>query len=127
MAIPNNLDGEARNELLTYLVISQLVARARSGEWLAPEHLGESGSLWLRANGANCEIVEQLRSGEESFRVACDLLVFPVMKDIAFLTRMFTDSWRLDYRSPIVRTIFDVCAHHLLGPLDVRRDKWHRP
>lgn len=127
MTIPYNLDGEARTELLTYLVASQLVARARSGEWLTPEHLGESGSLWLKANGGNCEIVEQLRLGEESFRVASDLFVFPVMKDLEFLARMFTDSWRLDYRSPIVRSIFDVCAHHLLGPLDVRRDTRHRP
>jgi hypothetical protein len=127
MAVPYNLDDEARNELLTYLVASQLVARARSGEWLKLEYVSESESLWLKANGGNCDAVERLRLGVESFKVASELLVFPVMKDLAFLTRMFTDSWRLDYRSPIVRSIFDVCAHHLLGPLDVRRDSRHRP
>ncbi|SDI83781.1 hypothetical protein SAMN05216466_13731 [Paraburkholderia phenazinium] len=126
MVIPYNLDDEARNELLTYLVASQLVARARSGEWLTLEHVCESASLWLNANGGNCDVVERARLGEESLRVASDVLVFPIMKDPEFLTRMFTDGWRLDYRSPIVRCIFDVCAHHRLGPLDVQRESRHR-
>jgi len=126
MAIPYNLDDEARNELLTYLVVSQLVGRARSAEWLKLEHLIESGSLWLKANGASCDMVERLRLAGESFSVASELLVFPVMRDLTFLTRLFTDGWRLDYRSPIVRGIFDVCENHLLTPLDVRRDSGHR-
>ncbi|WP_175773467.1 hypothetical protein [Paraburkholderia phenazinium] len=127
MAIPYNLDDEARNELLTYLVVSQLVGRARSGEWLKLEHLIESESLWLKANGGNCDTVDRLRLHKESLQVASDLLVFPVMKDLAHLTNLFTNGWRLDYRSPIVRGIFDVCASHVLGPLDVRIHSGHRP
>ena len=126
MAIPYNLDDEARNELLTYLVVSQLVGRARSGEWLAREHLIESASLWLKANGGNCDLADQLRLAAESGKIASDLLVFPVMKDPTYLANLFTDGWRLDYRNPVVRGIFDVCANHLLGPLVVRRDSWHR-
>ncbi|MEW6346471.1 MAG: hypothetical protein AB1704_38040 [Pseudomonadota bacterium] len=126
MIIPYNLDDEARNELLTYLVVSQLVGRARSGEWLKLEHLIESESLWLKANGGNCNVVERLRLHKESLLVASNMLVFPVMKDPAYLSNLFTDGWRLDYRNPVVRGIFDVCASHLLGPLDVRRDSGHR-
>jgi hypothetical protein len=122
MEIPYNMDDEARGELLTYLVASQLVARARSGEWLTPEHLRESETLWLKANGGNCDVVDRHRLGDESYKVASELLSIPMMKELASLTLMFADGWRLDYRSPIVRGIFDICVHHLLGPLDVRRD-----
>jgi hypothetical protein len=115
MAIPYNLDDEARSELLTYLVASQLVGRARTSEWLKLDHLIESERLWLKANGGNGEPVDKLRLAAESVRIASDLLVFPVMKDLAFLTRLFTEGWRLDYRSPVVRGIFDVCANHLNG------------
>ncbi|MGF6768642.1 hypothetical protein P3T18_001112 [Paraburkholderia sp. GAS199] len=112
---------EARGELLTYLVVSQLVARARSGEWLTPEHLGESENIWLKANGGNCDVAERLRLGQDSSKVAFEMLAIPMMKDLASLTAMFADSRRLDYRNPIVRGVFDVCANYLLGPLDVRR------
>jgi hypothetical protein len=127
MEIPYNLDDEARSELLTYLVVSQLVTRAKSGEWLTPEHLGESESIWLKANGGNCDVAERLRLGQDSTRIASEMLAIPMMKELASLTAMFADSWRLDYRNPIVRGIFDVCAHHLLGPLDVRRESGSRP
>jgi hypothetical protein len=110
MEIPYNLDDEARGELLTYLVISQLIARARSGEWLTPGHLDESENLWLKANGGNCDTAEWHRLGDESSKVASGLLVIPKMTELASLTLMFADSWRLDYRSPIVRGVFDVCA-----------------
>jgi hypothetical protein len=126
MEIPYNLDDEARGELLTYLVTSQLVAHARSGEWLTLEHLDEVGSLWLKANGGNCHVVDRFRLGKESFKVASDLLMIPAMTDPVFLTSMFAGSWRLDYRNPFVRGIFDICANHLLGPLDVRKASRHR-
>jgi hypothetical protein len=127
MEIPYNLDDEARGELLTYLVVSQLVARAKSGEWLTPEHLAESESIWLKANGGNCDIAERLRLGKDSSKVASEMLAIQMMKELTSLTAMFFDSWQLDYRNPIVRGIFDVCAHRLLGPLDIRREGKHRP
>ncbi|WP_175772507.1 hypothetical protein [Paraburkholderia phenazinium] len=123
MTIPYNLDDEARIELLAYLVATQLIGRARSGEWLKLEHLIESEQLWLKGNGGNCDLVDRLRLAADSVKIASDLLAFPAMKDLAFLTRMFTDGWRMDYRAPVVRGLFDVCADHLLGPLDVRSDR----
>ncbi|WP_144161541.1 hypothetical protein [Paraburkholderia sp. BCC1885] len=58
MTIPYNLDDEARSELLTYLVVSQLVGHATTGKWLKVEHLIESENLWLKANGGNGDTVE---------------------------------------------------------------------
>lgn len=45
MTIPYNPDDEARSELLAYLVVSQLVGHASTGEWLKLEHLIESENL----------------------------------------------------------------------------------
>ncbi|CAE6945994.1 hypothetical protein R69608_05523 [Paraburkholderia nemoris] len=52
---PGRLDDEARAELLCYLVVAQLVARARTGEWLRTDHLVESTRIWLAGNGADAD------------------------------------------------------------------------
>ena len=127
MTIPYNLDTEARSELLTYLVASQLVGRAQSGEWLKLEHLIESENLWLKANGGNCDMVDRVRLIAESYKVASEMVVYPVMNDPTFLSRLFTDGWRLDYRNPVVRGMFDVCAHRLLKPSISRRQERRKP
>lgn len=49
---PAELDGQARAELLCYLVVAHLVAFSRTGEWLRTDHLVESMRLWLAGNGA---------------------------------------------------------------------------
>jgi hypothetical protein len=46
MVVRDNLDDEARAELLCYLVVGQLAARARTGEWLRTDHLVESTRIW---------------------------------------------------------------------------------
>jgi hypothetical protein len=45
------LDDETKAEL-TFLVVGQLFAFARSGEWLRALHLIESAQIWLSSNGA---------------------------------------------------------------------------
>lgn len=41
MSKPLNVDLRARAELLAYLVVSHLLARQMSGEWLSVEHLAD--------------------------------------------------------------------------------------
>lgn len=72
-------------------------------------------------------MVERVRLVAESFKIASDIQVCPVMNDLTFLSRLFTDGWRLDYRSPVVRGMFDVCAHHLLKPSISRRQERRGP
>lgn len=43
----HTLDDEAHAELLSYLVVAELVARARTGEWLRTDRLVESARIWL--------------------------------------------------------------------------------
>lgn len=109
------LDDEGRAELLCYLAIAQHVARARSGAWLRTDHLVESIRIWLMANGAKANWPERLRLGSLSERLAFGLRGLPGITDEESLARLFTDGWRLDYRSPIVREIHATCVAELKG------------
>jgi hypothetical protein len=105
----SNLDDEARAELLCYLVVGQLVARSRTGAWLRTDHLVESTRIWLAGNGADADWTERVHLGALSERIALDFSELPRFADAASLARLFTDGWRLDYRSPIVRGIYAAC------------------
>ncbi len=63
MVVRDNLDDEARAELPCYLVVGQLVARARTSEWLRTDHLVESTRIWLAGNGANADWTERVYLG----------------------------------------------------------------
>jgi hypothetical protein len=113
MVVRDNLDDEARAELLCYLVVVQLVARARTGEWLRTDHLVESTCIWLTSNGADADWAERVHLGALSQQIALDFAELPRFADSASLAPLFTDGWRLDYRSPIVRGIHAACEGEL--------------
>lgn len=69
-----NFDDEARAELLCYLVVGELVAMARTGEWLRTDHLVESSRIWLRANGATCDWQDRVALAGAAVRFAPDIL-----------------------------------------------------
>lgn len=50
MSTPSRFDDEARGELLCYLVVGELVAMARTGNWLKTGHLVELAHIWMNAN-----------------------------------------------------------------------------
>ncbi|MFL9993304.1 hypothetical protein PQR34_20795 [Paraburkholderia sediminicola] len=105
----NSLDDEARAELLCYLVVAQLVARSRTGEWLRTDHLVESTRIWQGGNGANADWTERVHLGALSQRIALDFAEMPRFADSASLAKLFTEGWRLDYRSLAVCQIYATC------------------
>lgn len=107
------LDDEGRTELLCYLVVAELVAHARTGEWLRTDHLVESTRIWLAGNGVEANWTERMHLGTLSERIALDFAELPRIADAASLAKLFTDGWRLDYRSPIVRGIYAACKNEL--------------
>ena len=115
MTPPFHLDNEARAELLCYLVVGQLIAQARTGKWLRTDHLVESTRMWLAGNGADADWTERVYLGALSERVALDFSELPRFADSASLAKLFTDCWRLDYQSPIVRWIYAACESELHG------------
>lgn len=113
MATTNHLDDESRTDLLCYLVVAQLIARARSGDWLRTDHLVESKTLWSQANNISPDWLEGVRLASVSAQLAASIWSIDLLHDVDALSKMFTDNWRLDYESPIVRGIHDACAARL--------------
>ncbi|WCM18300.1 hypothetical protein NDK50_12570 [Paraburkholderia bryophila] len=111
---PRRVEDDAeRAELLTYLVVAQLVARARTGGWLRTDHLVESTRVWLGNNGADAGWEERVRLGALSEIVAFDFVHEPRFADPNWLAQLFTHGWRLDYRLPVVRGIYAACENEL--------------
>jgi hypothetical protein len=109
MTDSSNLDDEARSELLCYLVVGQLVARARTSGWMRTDHVVELLTIWLNGNGAQADWLDRLYLRLLSEKIALDFAELPGFADSSWLAQLFTDGWRMDYRSPIVRTIYTAC------------------
>ncbi|CAE6840079.1 hypothetical protein [Paraburkholderia nemoris] len=113
MTDSSNLDDEARSELLCYLVVGQLVARARTGAWLRSDHVVELLTIWQNGNGAQVDWLDRLYLRVRSEKMALAFAELPRFADSSWLAQLFTDGWRMDYRSPIVRTIYTACDGEL--------------
>ncbi|CAB3773771.1 hypothetical protein [Paraburkholderia humisilvae] len=109
-----SLDLRARVELLTFLVVSHLLSRSTTGEWLSAEHVVESTRMWFSANGANADWLQPviLASGalDVAQRVACNS---PSMADIKSVSSMLCENLRLDFRSPLSCSLYEVCLNYL--------------
>ncbi|WP_321818593.1 MULTISPECIES: hypothetical protein [unclassified Paraburkholderia] len=101
------MDEEAKAELLTFLVVGQLLAFARCGEWLRTDHLIESCQIWLSSNGARCNWLDRAKLVEASRPLAEQARALAFPHDEAGLLKLFNlhNGWFLDYRSPIVQEI----------------------
>jgi hypothetical protein len=100
-------------DLLCYLVVSQLVCHAQTGEWLRTHHLVESSRVWVASSKAECGWIERVEIGLMSAGLASQFLAFPMFNDTAALAGLFKDGLQLDSRSPVVKGIYDVCNDHL--------------
>jgi L-lactate utilization protein LutC len=109
------MDDEAQAELLTFLVVGQLLVRARDGVWLRTDHLIESAQMWASSNGAKCDWLERARLVAASREVAERAATGPFPTDEAVLFRLFNikAGWFLDYRSEVVQRLHALCVEHL--------------
>ncbi|WCM21956.1 hypothetical protein NDK50_12470 [Paraburkholderia bryophila] len=109
------LDDEARAELLCYLVVAQLIAHARTGAWLRTDHLVESTRIWLASRKLEIDWSARIRLAQSSDIVAKAMGKLPGLQNEDRLAKFFfPDGWHLDYQSPIVQGMLDVCSAHLL-------------
>ncbi|MFM0258044.1 hypothetical protein [Paraburkholderia sediminicola] len=113
MSTTPNFDDEARAELLCYLVVGELVAMARTGEWLRTDHLVESARIWLQANGARCDWQDRVHLARMAAKLAPSVHASFALTTEPALAPLFTDGWMLDYRSPIVCDIHQLCADYV--------------
>ncbi|MFM0732624.1 hypothetical protein PQQ52_19250 [Paraburkholderia sediminicola] len=113
MTVSSNLDDKARAETLCYLVVGQLVARARTGSWLRTDRCAEVLSIWLKGNGTEANWLDSVHLVALSEKVALDFVKLPNFADSTRLAELFTDSCRMNYRSPGVWNIHAACENEL--------------
>ncbi|CAG9228358.1 conserved hypothetical protein [Paraburkholderia tropica] len=109
------MDEEAKAELLTFLIVGQLLAYARSGEWMRTDHLIESCQIWLSSNGARCDWLDRAKLIEACRQMSQEVYTLPLPRDEAGLLKLFNldGGWFLDYRSALVRDIHALSLAHL--------------
>lgn len=111
--MPTKLDDTERAEMLCFLVMAQLIGHATTGDWLRTDHAVEAARIWMKSNSADCGWLERATLARISLDLAPQFLVFPCFRDAREIVRLFVDGWQLDYRSPTVRGMLDVCVEHL--------------
>lgn len=113
---PLDLDLRARAELLTYLVSSHLLAKQLTGDWLSPDHVVESTTLWLRTNGAGADVMQRVMLSSRALEVARHLETVPLPAfSPPMITTLFCENLRLDFRSEAARAIYQHCLTWLVG------------
>jgi hypothetical protein len=110
----NKLDGTERADLLCFLVMAHLIGHANTGKWLPTDRAVEASRIWAASNSAECDWLDRAKLAQMAADIAPTFLVFPCFTDAKELIKLLADGWQLDYRSPTVRGMLDVCAEHLL-------------
>jgi hypothetical protein len=75
---------------------------------------GEATRLWMASNSAECDWLGRAKLARMAADIAPTFLAFPCFRDAKELVKLLADGWQLDYKSPTVRGMLDVCAEHLL-------------
>jgi len=107
------LDNAERADLPCFLVMAQLIGHASTGDWLRTDHAVEATRMWVASNSAECDWLERAKLARIAVDISPQFLVFPCFRDEKEMVKLFVDGWRLDYRSPTVRGMLDVCIEHL--------------
>ena len=109
------MDEETKAELLTFLVVGQLLAYARCREWLRTDHMIESCLMWMSSNGAHSDWLDRAKLVEASRPLAEEALASGFPRDETGLLRLFNldGGWFLDYRSSVVQKIHMRSLVHL--------------
>lgn len=113
MTEDTKLDHAERADLLCFLVMAQLIGHSRTGDWLRTDHIVEATRMWLASNSAECDWFERVKLAQMSVDLAPQFLVFPPFRDAREIVKLLADGWQLDYRSPVVRGMLDVCTEHV--------------
>lgn len=110
MTAPERLNDEARCDLLCHLVVVQLIEHARSGKWPRAAQIAESIRLWFGSDRVRTTRTEQVMLARTATALAPAFLQQPAFRDIATLSRLSFDIWRMNFASPLLRTLRAACA-----------------
>jgi hypothetical protein len=110
------MDLRARAELLAYLVSGHLLARQLTGDWLSPDHVVESTTMWLRSNGGGADVMQRVMLSSRALDIAQELEAarLPTFTP-DMVSTLFCENLRLDFRSETARVIYQHCLTWLVG------------
>ncbi|SOE98715.1 hypothetical protein SAMN05446635_6692 [Burkholderia sp. OK233] len=111
----NSPDTHTRADLLTYLVVSQLIRRRLTGKWLTAQHVVQSTHLWMCANGG-IDLLQRVALGSCAQALATHVMqVSKVRFDAMTFADAFVDHVHLDYQSRAVVEVYHTCTVHLMS------------
>jgi len=115
--VPARIPGtEVKARLLCYLVVNQLIARERTGEWLSAEHLIESARIWVSGNAPSCDWPERLEMVSAAMELTSHARDLPFYADEASMAALFlARSLFLEEGNPVVKNVYHLCAEYLSG------------
>ena len=121
MSRSNYPNTHARTDLLTYLVVSQLIRRCLTGRWLTVQHVIESTHLWMHVNGS-VDLLQRVALTSCAQDIAMHVMRVSKMRfDAEDLGGALFDSVNLDYQSPAVVEVHRAClVHIMLGARSLR-------
>ena len=67
----------------------------------------------MSAKRVSLDWFESIRPCRVSAELATTVWAIELLQDAGELAMLFTDGWRLDYQSPIVRGMHDICVARL--------------
>lgn len=108
-------DTTAQAELLTFLVVSQLLMRHVAHRWLTVEQVVESTHLWLRSHGDRIDWLERIElAGRAQGLAESAARVEGITFKAGALRQAFLGCGRQDYRSPVAARIYSVCIDFVI-------------
>lgn len=115
MSWPNRPGARACADLLTYLVVSQLIRRCLTGKWLTAQHVVECTHLWMCANG-EIDLLQRVALGSCAQDLAARVIQVSKLRfDAKALAGAFVDYARLDYQSRAVVEVYHACTVHIMS------------
>lgn len=108
-----DFEHKARIDLLTFLVVGQLVARECNDAWLDITQLVELLRIRKSSEGPNFDWMERVRLGIISEEVATGFASHGKHADAICPATLFTGGWQLDYHAPVVVQIQRACEQAL--------------
>jgi hypothetical protein len=114
MKMPLRQDLRAQTELLAYLVISQLVCKHATGDWMSVAHTVESVQM-SKSSKRDEDLIRRVmlatRACEIAQRIEAEL---HLALNGSAVDSMFDDNLRLDFSSGVARDIYQRCLNLLL-------------
>lgn len=105
----------SRAELMTYLVISQILHKRTTAEWLSDEQLVLAARGWHRARSRRDNWLERIKISSRARGIAESLVTFvPLTLTCRGAIDLYAAVPRLDFREPHVRTVYRYCVDYIV-------------